>query len=140
VLHLAHCNVHSTDDSFFSRPHAFQIISISPKSKQIYNFLVSSPHEKKEWIAILRHHTNCCSKCTAVWKARDNYGGFGDETFKIVRNLTVGIIQARGLPNIDTRQKTVSPYAVILLDDVKQAKTAVKNSNDPIWGEVFELE
>jgi hypothetical protein len=58
--------------------------------------------------------------------------------FQIRRNLTVSILEARDLITTD-KKKNIEPYVVVLLNDIKKAKTTVKSGSDPFWREEFKF-
>jgi len=58
--------------------------------------------------------------------------------FQIRRNLSVSILEARELATVDKR-KNIEPYVVVLLNDIKKAKTSVKTGSDPFWREEFKF-
>ncbi|OUM61749.1 hypothetical protein PIROE2DRAFT_12152, partial [Piromyces sp. E2] len=58
--------------------------------------------------------------------------------FQIRRNLSVSILEARDLITIDKR-KNIEPYVVVLLNDIKKAKTSIKSGSDPFWREEFKF-
>jgi len=58
--------------------------------------------------------------------------------FQIRRNLVVSILEARDLISTDKR-KSMEPYVVVLLNDIKKAKTTVKTGSEPFWREEFKF-
>jgi len=65
----------------------------------------------------------------------------GKDDFKIIRSLKVEIVEGRQLPNSDLIRRSLDPYCVLSLNQIKQAKTVVKfNSDAPFFGETFYFE
>jgi len=58
--------------------------------------------------------------------------------FQIRRNLMVSILEARDLISSDKR-KNIEPYVVVLLNDIKKAKTSIKSGSEPFWREEFKF-
>ncbi|KAG4089366.1 hypothetical protein H8356DRAFT_1719349 [Neocallimastix lanati (nom. inval.)] len=58
--------------------------------------------------------------------------------FQIRRNLIVSILEARELVTPD-KKKNIEPYVVVLLNDIKKAKTSIKSGSEPFWREEFKF-
>ncbi|KAI8808898.1 hypothetical protein BJ742DRAFT_806797 [Cladochytrium replicatum] len=64
--------------------------------------------------------------------------------YREVRSLSVSVAEAKDLPaptlSGGRSAGGVNPYCVILLDDIKQARTTSKSGDSPFWSESFQLD
>jgi hypothetical protein len=83
VINLTSAKVYSLHESYFHRPHCFQIILLEP-GRIVFNLVAENARERDSWIAALR--PECCSSCDA-----------SPNEFKTIRGLDVKILEAKGI-------------------------------------------
>eukprot|EP00730_Choanoeca_flexa_P004915 TRINITY_DN11840_c0_g1_i2.p1 TRINITY_DN11840_c0_g1~~TRINITY_DN11840_c0_g1_i2.p1 ORF type:complete len:1122 (+),score=292.68 TRINITY_DN11840_c0_g1_i2:129-3494(+) len=111
--------VRPVDDSLFSRPYVFQVISA------LRTLCVACPDEAtyRTWFNELQNL--CQPQLKETLAARPH----------LVRSLQVKVVEAKNLP------KSSDYVAEILLDTERQARTQVRsNTNEPYWGQDFEFD
>ncbi|KAJ3051557.1 Ras GTPase-activating protein 1 [Rhizophlyctis rosea] len=156
---------YSVDDSYFNRANCFQII-LDPRapdksstgassqlstpqqsqSRIIYNLIAESQNDKEEWISALRLFCFCCAKCAEAYGYRPPETSIlassellssllkeGTGGTNLVRSLHLWVMEAKELVG----PKGANPYAVVLFNDIKQAKSSVKSGESVFWGEEF---
>ncbi|KAJ3012327.1 Ras GTPase-activating protein 1 [Thoreauomyces humboldtii] len=152
VITLSASQVYSLDDSYFGRAHCFQLIldteftaagspiratpsytnSAHSSSSITYNFIAESANDKHEWIQCIRKFAYCCKACHASGELNK---GAGIPS----RSLGLWVMEAKDLKvaGTNTSNPRLNPFCVVLLNDVKQARTSVKKEDAPFWGEEF---
>ena len=116
------------------------------QSRIIYNLIAETRNDKEEWISALRLFCFCCAKCAEVYGycppettilassdllstlLKEGTGGTN-----LVRSLHLWVMEAKELVG----PKGCNPYAVVLFNDIKQAKSSVKSGESVFWGEEF---
>jgi outer membrane biosynthesis protein TonB len=83
VINLTSAKVYPLHESYFHRPHCFQIILLEP-GRIVFNLVAENARERDSWIAALR--PECCSSCDAT-----------PNEFKTIRGLDVKILEAKGI-------------------------------------------
>lgn len=150
IISLASAQAYSLDDSYFGRAHCFQVIldtdmitsgtgskvagGAPPGTRITYNFIAESANDKQEWIQYIREFGYCCRDCAAMYTPGD------DESARPAsRSLGLWVMEAKDLkvPGASNSSKSLNPYCVVLFNDIKQARTGVKNEDAPFWGEEF---
>ncbi|TPX70902.1 hypothetical protein SpCBS45565_g01494 [Spizellomyces sp. 'palustris'] len=143
VISLKHSAVHRLDDSYFNRPHCFQVINVSSKGRQTYNLIAESANEKEDWIIALGKFAFCCVR---GMMARDKrlipstpLMASDEEGYLTVRSFQLSVLEAKELPSTPGLGG-LNPYCIVLFDDVKQARTTTKSGDTPFWGDEYEFE
>lgn len=165
VFELQACSVYFLHDSYFDRPYCLQIVVDGTKLstfdletaytelgvkrilKDAYNFAAESAQDRETWTQFLRYFISCCPKCEIMYGSRAAatgevaLQGFEsiNEQYREIRSIKVSICEAKEIPTLPST-KVLSPYAEILFDDVKCARTGIKSGDCPLWGEEFEFE
>ncbi|KAI8822597.1 uncharacterized protein EV422DRAFT_405988 [Fimicolochytrium jonesii] len=141
ILPLRHSAIHDLDNSYFARPHCFQIICLTQRGKETYNLIAESAVEKQNWMSDLRAFASCCIKGILLREkdgVRSQVSENEEEDYAVIRSFQLSVMEAKDLhspaPNSD-----MSVYCIALLDDVKQARTTKKGATAPFWGEEFEF-
>ncbi|KAJ3137521.1 Ras GTPase-activating protein 1 [Geranomyces variabilis] len=149
IISLASSQVYSLDDSYYGRAHCFQLIldtdmitsgtgakfgSGVPLGARItYNFIAESANDKQEWIECLREFGYCCKECAALYR-----NSLDEGTRPATRSLGLWVMEAKDLKlSASSAGKSLSPYCVVLFNDIKQARTGIKSEEAPFWGEEF---
>lgn len=123
VIKLSVCTIWSVDDSFFGMANCLQlIINDGVDIFLTYNFIVENAIEKQEWLAELRKLSTGCNRCQEI---------FSTTTDVQPRSMRLWLVEAKDLP------AKSNPFCVVLLDNVKQARTQVRSGDSPFWGEEF---
>ncbi|KAJ3016285.1 Ras GTPase-activating protein 1 [Thoreauomyces humboldtii] len=141
VVSLPHSAVHHLDNSYFTRPHCLQIISLTQKGRQTYNLIAESAVSKAGWMRMLRRFASCCIKGVI---AREQTGLHplaieeDEHDFTVVRSFSLAVTEAKDL-KASHGLAALNPYCIALLDDVKQARSTTKNGDAPFWGDEFDF-
>lgn len=160
VLELNACSVYFLHDSYFDHPFCIQIVMDSTKlsnynpdtfietqQKESFIFAAESEQDREIWTQFLRYFIKCCKRCEIMYGSIKNapadvaMHGFNtiNEQYREIRSIQVSICEAKAIPSLPNI-KTLNPYAVILFDDVKCARTGIKTGDCPLWGEEFQFE
>ncbi|KAI9197188.1 uncharacterized protein BJ171DRAFT_229349 [Polychytrium aggregatum] len=153
VIDLRPAYAYSVHESFFDCKNVVQIIYKHRTGSQTISFRLSSPKQQQAWLASFKRIMYCCDPCAGL------YGYIPDDPNSIAPNeelsllhqpkplmaralqtLQVWVMEVRDLPlgrNV-TREKA-QPYCIVLLDDVRQARTTIKQGTTPFWGETFQF-
>ncbi|KAI8590146.1 hypothetical protein BDZ88DRAFT_415699 [Geranomyces variabilis] len=140
IICLPQSAVHHLDNSYFTKPHCLQIVSMTRKGRQTHNLIAESAAAKNDWMRLLRRYASCCIKGviareqTGVHSTLDS----GDHGFTIARSFNLSVMEAKELKG-SQGLTGLNPYCIALLDDVKQSRTTTKNGDAPFWGEDFEI-
>ncbi|KAI8822018.1 uncharacterized protein EV422DRAFT_566445 [Fimicolochytrium jonesii] len=160
VITLGWSQVYSVDDSYFGRANCFQLMfdqddvstgnnskmgtlnnsNSKGPSRMTYNFIAESANDKHEWIHALRKFGYCCETCASAADDGDAEGVAPMQQ----RSLQLWVMEAKEMKAPSTSAlgpvgKSINPYCIVLLNDVKQARTSVKSDDSPFWGEEFRL-
>ncbi|KAJ3188980.1 hypothetical protein HK101_009062 [Irineochytrium annulatum] len=144
IIGLRAASVSSVDDSFFNKPFCLQVINVTASGRQVYNLSADSESTRDEWLMNLKDHAYCCSKCASGYGYNPDIGSnmhLLDRVngFRLIRSLELGIMEAKDLPGtlVSGGARGLSPFGVIMFDEVKQARTSTKSGDTPFWGENF---
>ncbi|KAJ3188942.1 Ras GTPase-activating protein 1 [Gaertneriomyces sp. JEL0708] len=122
-------------------------VASSGSGKVTYNIIAESANDKAEWIHALRQFCHCCDVCSSVYGTH-NYSSWsvdgsesepaaeGNKNRKLVRSMCLWVMEAKDL-RLGSGGKIVSPYCIVLFNDVKQARTGMRSGESPFWGEEF---
>lgn len=126
LVDLSCAYLYLVDDSVFDRPYCFQLVERAlPCLATITYLSASSSEQYQEWISTLR--TRCITQISRSPKAQN---------LRELRCLQLHILDAHRLPY----KLAPNPYFVISLNQVKVAKTRVKNSGEPFTDEQFTID
>ncbi|TPX63672.1 hypothetical protein SpCBS45565_g06426 [Spizellomyces sp. 'palustris'] len=145
VVTLSRGQVWSLDDSYFGRANCFQLIldwseegAASNSGRITYNLIAESANDKHEWMQTFRKFCSCCPKCAAVYGKSHNGVESPKQDGTNVRSMRLWVMEAKDLKSSSTGLgKSINPYCVVLFNDVKQARTGIRNEESPFWGEEF---
>ncbi|KAJ3154929.1 Ras GTPase-activating protein 1 [Geranomyces michiganensis] len=140
IISLAQSAVHHLDNSYFTKPHCLQIVSMTRKGRQTHNLIAETAAAKSDWMRLLRRYASCCIKGVV---AREHTGvhsppDMNEDGFTITRSFTLSVMEAKELKG-SQGLTGLNPYCIALLDDVKQSRTTTKSGDAPFWGEDFEI-
>ncbi|XP_065220436.1 ras GTPase-activating protein 1-like [Planococcus citri] len=126
LVDLSCAYLYQVDDSVFDRPHCFQLVERALPCLATITYLSAGSLEQfQEWISALR--TRCITQISRSPKAQN---------LRELRCLQLHILDAHRLPY----KLAPNPYFVISLNQVKVAKTKVKNSGEPFNDEQFTID
>ncbi|KAH6570347.1 hypothetical protein BASA62_004394 [Batrachochytrium salamandrivorans] len=139
TISIESCSVYSIDSSAVGKP-AFQIIYSEGENIISYTCVAETELVRDDWAEILKRYARCCTKCAALsgfsLNTRRNENLVSKSSIKYRRTLSLRIIEAKDLRS-SSGFGTISPYCLVLLDDVNFARTTTKQSETAIWTETF---
>ncbi|KAJ1342857.1 hypothetical protein BSLG_002516 [Batrachochytrium salamandrivorans] len=139
TIPIESCSVYSIDSSAVGKP-AFQIIYSEGENIISYTCVAETELVRDDWAEILKRYARCCTKCAALsgfsLNTRRNENLVSKSSIKYRRTLSLRIIEAKDLRS-SSGFGTISPYCLVLLDDVNFARTTTKQSETAIWTETF---
>ncbi|XKL62004.1 hypothetical protein PGB90_001837 [Kerria lacca] len=126
LVDLSCAYLYLVDDSVFDRPYCFQLVERALPCLATITYLSAGSLELyQEWISTLR--TRCITQISRSPKAQN---------LRELRCLQLNILDAQRLPY----KIAPNPYFVISLNQVKVAKTKVKNNGEPFSDEQFTID
>ncbi|KAJ8680102.1 hypothetical protein QAD02_015889 [Eretmocerus hayati] len=126
LIDLSCAYLYQVHESVFDRPNCFQLVERALPCLSTVTYLSATDSETAmEWINALK--TLCVSQLTRAPKVA---------RLRELRSLQLHILDAHRLPY----KLVPSPFIVVSLNNVKIARTKVKNGLHPIWDEDFVFE
>ncbi|KAL1117878.1 hypothetical protein AAG570_004191 [Ranatra chinensis] len=126
LIDLSCAYLYQVHDSVFERPHCFQLVERAlPCLATITYLSADSADSAQDWIAALK--PLCVTQMTRSPKV---------QRLRELRCLQLHILDAHRLPF----KFVPNPFCIISLNQVKVARTKVKNGPDPVWDEEFILD
>ncbi|KAF2362864.1 Pleckstrin domain [Trinorchestia longiramus] len=118
--------MYQVHDSFFERPHCFQLVERELPCISTVTYLCSDSQEMTcDWMAVLR--PLCVPQTVNAPKLQN---------LKFMKSLQLTVLQAARLPS----KLVPMPYCLVSLNQVKVCRTRAKASPDPVWEEEFVLD
>ncbi|RXG72389.1 Ras GTPase-activating protein 1 [Armadillidium vulgare] len=126
VIDLNCSYLYQVDESFFERPHCFQLVERELPCLATVTYLCSDAADTTaDWMAVLR--PLCIPQMTGSPKLSN---------VKFMKSLHLTIMQASRLPS----KIVPMPYCLVSLNQVKTCRTRPKPGPDPVWDEEFILD
>lgn len=122
LVDLSYGAVYPVHDSYFGRPHCFQIVVHALNEVTASYYCADTQELAQEWLRLLR--ANC--------KKPNRQPLPNPRRARQVRSLSLTIDSARKLPG-----KGIHSYCTFGLNEVKVGRTKVKTGNNPVWSEEF---
>nr|CAB3265445.1 ras GTPase-activating protein 1 [Phallusia mammillata] len=123
LIDLSYGAVYPVDDSYFGRPHCFQVVVRALNEVTASYFSAESADHAQEWMRLLRAH---CAKPNRQPIPKQNNA-------RQVRSLQVTIESANKLVS----RTQCRPYCTLSLNAVHVGRTKVKEGLKPVWSEEF---
>ncbi|KAG8224112.1 hypothetical protein J437_LFUL001806 [Ladona fulva] len=126
LIDLSCAYLYQVHDSVFDRPHCFQLVERAlPCLATITYLCANSADSSQDWISALK--PLCVTQMTRSPKV---------QRLRELRCLQLHVLDAHRLPY----KLVPNPFCIISLNQVKVARTKVKNGPDPVWDEEFMLD
>ncbi|XP_046400706.1 ras GTPase-activating protein 1 isoform X2 [Ischnura elegans] len=126
LIDLSCAYLYQVHDSVFDRPHCFQLVERAlPCLATITYLCANSADLSQDWISALK--PLCVTQMTRSPKV---------QRLRELRCLQLHVLDAHRLPY----KLVPNPFCIISLNQVKVARTKVKNGPDPVWDEEFMLD
>nr|XP_039272599.1 ras GTPase-activating protein 1-like [Styela clava] len=125
LVDLSYGAVYPIHDSYFGRPHCFQIVVHALNEVTASYYCADSQELAQEWLRLLR--ANC--------KKPNRQPLPNPRRARQVRSLSVTIDSCRKLPG-----KGIRTYCTLALNQVNVGRTKVKLDNGPVWNEEFHFD
>ncbi|XP_071447289.1 ras GTPase-activating protein 1 isoform X2 [Hetaerina americana] len=126
LIDLSCAYLYQVHDSVFDRPHCFQLVERAlPCLATITYLCANSADISQDWISALK--PLCVTQMTRSPKV---------QRLRELRCLQLHVLDAHRLPY----KLVPNPFCIISLNQVKVARTKVKNGPDPVWDEEFMLD
>ncbi|XP_061427028.1 ras GTPase-activating protein 1 isoform X4 [Lethenteron reissneri] len=125
LIDLSICSIYAVHESFFGRPHCFQIVVQDfSEENDIFYFAAETQESAQEWMKAIQQS---CAKFRRLTQGSTN------KHLRQVRSLTLYVEEAHKLP----AKHLTHPYCTILLNNVQVARTPAKEGQNPVWAEEF---
>lgn len=165
VLHNLHSSYTEKPHSFQLIADSVKSDSFDPSndvirkpSRTSYIFSAQSQEAKESWMHSLRRLIPCCARCSLMigrsgsfvnghfelskdappLEEGEDMASFRHDKYLQLHGLKLIVYEAKGL-NVLPGVKSLAPYCVVCLDDVRLAKTAVLTGETPFWADEFVL-
>ncbi|KXS19801.1 hypothetical protein M427DRAFT_143104 [Gonapodya prolifera JEL478] len=149
------------DDSLFGKPNCFHIVIDSadfndfktpselavaaPRAAVIY-ICADTDSLREQWVKAIREMSVCCEQCAeAALEATLSRRNTSTENkpapsdavgYKTTRSLDIKVLEAKDIVS----GAPADVYCVVLLNDLRQAKTRPCHGSNPFWGESYIFE
>uniref|UniRef100_H2Y687 Ras GTPase-activating protein 1 n=1 Tax=Ciona savignyi TaxID=51511 RepID=H2Y687_CIOSA len=123
LIDLSYGAVYPVHESYFGRPHCFQVVIRALNEVTVSYFCADSTDQAQDWMKLLR--ANCAKPNRQSLPKQDSA--------RQVRSLQVTIEAAHKLAS----RTTCRPYCTLSLNNVHVGRTKVKEDLKPVWSEEF---
>ncbi|KAJ3344112.1 Ras GTPase-activating protein 1 [Gonapodya sp. JEL0774] len=155
-------HVSPLDESLFAKPHCLQLVvdtsdyndfknrtvttTASPQRSLVIYLNVETDAQRHLWIEALREMSACCDGCAGGSLSRQSTAnsnsksaappdGVHAEKYKTTRSIDIKVLEAKDISGLP-----MEIYCMILLNDLKRAKTRACHGANPFWGETYLFE